>query len=94
MYRNHFRCCLGIDLEKANTNSKDNKSSDKSIAIEFNGFIQMVEAGQTYDLTFKTPTSDFKNFLGLVPAAYSGDINKVKNSRTIFSRWKSKRKFN
>ena len=40
----------------------------------------MVEAGQTYDLTFKTPTSDFKNFLGLIPAAYSGDINKVKTT--------------
>ena len=69
---------LGIDLEKSKYEFKDNKALINQLPLEFNGFIQMVEAGQTYDLTFKTPTSDFKNFLGLVPAAYSGDINKVK----------------
>lgn len=71
---------LGIDLEKSKYEFKDNKALINQLPLEFNGFIQMVEAGQTYDLTFKTPTSDFKNFLGLVPATYSGDINKVKTS--------------
>ena len=71
---------LGIDLEKSKYEFKDNKALINQLPLEFNGFIQMVEAGQTYDLTFKTPTSDFKNFLGLIPAAYSGDINKVKTS--------------
>jgi hypothetical protein len=49
---------LGIDLEKANTASKENPG--KSITIEFDGFIQLVDAGQEYDLKFKTPTSSFK----------------------------------
>lgn len=71
---------LGIDLEKSKYEFKDNKALINQLPLEFNGFIQMVEAGQTYDLAFKTPTSDFKNFLGLVPAAYSGDINKVKTT--------------
>ena len=71
---------LGIDLEKSKYEFKDNKALINQLPLEFNGFIQMAEAGQTYDLTFKTPTADFKNFLGLVPAAYSGDINKVKTS--------------
>ena len=71
---------LGIDLDKSKYEFKDNKALINQLPLEFNGFIQMVEAGQTYDLTFKTPTSDFKNFLGLVPAAYSGDINKVKTT--------------
>jgi len=71
---------LGIDLEKSKYEFKDNKALINQLPLEFNGFIQMMEAGQTYDLTFKTPTSDFKNFLGLVPAAYSGDINKVKTT--------------
>lgn len=71
---------LGIDLEKSKYEFKDNKALINQLPLEFNGFIQIVEAGQTYDLTFKTPTSDFKNFLGLVPAAYSGDINKVKTT--------------
>ena len=71
---------LGIDLEKSKYEFKDNKALINQLPLEFNGFIQMVEAGQTYDLTFKTPTSDFKNFLGLIPAAYSGDIEKVKTT--------------
>ncbi|WP_026724310.1 AsmA-like C-terminal region-containing protein [Flavobacterium sasangense] len=71
---------LGIDLEKSKYEFKNNKALINQLPLEFNGFIQMVEAGQTYNLTFKTPTSDFKNFLGLIPAAYSGDINKVKTT--------------
>ncbi len=71
---------LGIDLDKSKYEFKDNKALINQLPLEFNGFIQMVEAGQTYDLTFKTPTSDFKNFLGLIPAAYSGDISKVKTT--------------
>ncbi|WP_396142165.1 AsmA-like C-terminal region-containing protein [Flavobacterium sp.] len=71
---------LGIDLEKSKYEFKNNKALINQLPLEFNGFIQLVDAGQVYDLTFKTPTSDFKNFLGLVPAAYSGDIDKVKTT--------------
>ena len=71
---------LGIDLEKSKYEFKNNKALINQLPLEFNGFIQMVDAGQVYDLTFNTPTSDFKNFLGLVPAAYSGDIDKVKTT--------------
>jgi hypothetical protein len=56
---------LGIDLEKANTLSK-NKALINQLPLEFDGFIQLVDAGQEYDLKFKTPTSSFKNF-GIIP---------------------------
>jgi hypothetical protein len=69
-----------IDLEKSKYEFKDNKALINQLPLEFNGFIQMVEAGQTFDLSFKTPTSDFKNFLGLLHEAYSGDLNKVKTT--------------
>lgn len=71
---------LGIDLEKSKYEFKNNKALINQLPLEFNGFIQLVDAGQVYDLTFNTPTSDFKNFLGLVPVAYSGDIDKVKTT--------------
>ncbi len=71
---------LGIDVEKMKFDFKDNKALINQLPLEFNGFLQMVDDGQLYDLTFKTPTSSFKNFLGLVPEAYSGDINKVQTS--------------
>lgn len=71
---------LGIDMDKMKFDFKDNKALINQLPLEFNGFLQMVDDGQLYDLTFKTPTSSFKNFLGLVPEAYSGDINKVQTS--------------
>ncbi len=71
---------LGIDLEKSKYSFKENKAKINELPLEFNGFIQLVEAGQDYDLTFKTPTSSFKNFLGLIPSAYASSLDNVKTS--------------
>jgi hypothetical protein len=71
---------LGIDLEKSKYTFKENKAQINKLPLEFDGFIQMVEAGQNYDLKFKTPTSSFENFLGLIPSAYSGSIKDVKTT--------------
>lgn len=71
---------LGIDLENSKYEFKDNKALINQLPLEFKGFIQLVEAGQLYDLTFKTPTSSFQNFLGLIPSGYKGDLDKIKTS--------------
>lgn len=71
---------LGIDLGKSKYTFKENKAKINELPLEFNGFIQLLETGQDYDLTFKTPTSSFKNFLGLIPAAYAGNLNTVKTT--------------
>lgn len=71
---------LGIDLEKNQYTFKENKALINQLPLEFDGFIQMVEAGQQYDLKFKTPTSSFKNFLGVIPAAYASSLNNVKTT--------------
>ena len=71
---------LGIDLEKSKYEFKNNKALVNQLPLEFKGFIQLVENGQLYDLTFHTPSSSFKNFLGLIPSAYKGDLDKIKTS--------------
>jgi hypothetical protein len=71
---------LGIDLEKSKYTFKENKALINQLPLEFDGFIQMVAAGQEYDLKFKTPTSSFKNFLGLIPAAYASSLAGVKTT--------------
>jgi len=76
----HLDAILGIDLENSKYEFKDNKALINQLPLEFKGFIQLVEAGQNYDLTFFTPTSSFKNFLGLIPSAYKGDLDKIKTS--------------
>lgn len=71
---------LGIDLENSKYTFKDNKALINQLPLEFDGFIQLVDAGQEYDLTFKTPTSSFKNFLGVIPEAYAGNLSSVKTT--------------
>lgn len=71
---------LGIDLKNSKYTFKENKAKINELPLEFNGFIQLPEVGQLYDITFKTPTSSFKNFLGLIPSKYSSSLNNVKTS--------------
>lgn len=71
---------LGIDLEKSKYTFKENKAMINQLPLEFDGFIQLVKAGQEYDLKFKTPTASFKNFLGLIPEAYSASLDGVKTT--------------
>ena len=71
---------LGIDLKNNKYTFKKNKALINQLPIELDGFIQMVNGGQEYDLTFKTPTSSFKNFLGLIPATYAASLKNVKTT--------------
>lgn len=71
---------LGIDLKNSKYTFKENKAKINDLPLEFDGFIQLVSAGQLFDLRFKTPTSSFKNFLGLIPATYRSSIENVKTS--------------
>ena len=71
---------LGIDLEQSKYTFKENKALINQLPLEFDGFIQMVDAGQIYDLKFKTPTSSFTNFLGLIPSAYAAGLDGVKTT--------------
>ena len=71
---------LAVDLEQSKYTFKKNKALINQLPLEFDGFIQMVENGQSYDLSFKTPTSSFKNFLGVIPAQYAGNLKTVQTT--------------
>lgn len=71
---------LGIDLDQSKYTFKENKALINQLPLEFDGFIQMAENKQIYDLKFKTPTSSFTNFLGLIPSAYASSLNGVKTT--------------
>lgn len=71
---------IGIDTKAQTYTFKDNKALINRLPLEFAGMIKMLEEGQQYDLTFKTPSSDFKNFLGVIPSAYAGNLDGVKTT--------------
>ncbi|MCK5814472.1 MAG: AsmA family protein [Flavobacteriaceae bacterium] len=71
---------IGIDLNQNKYSFLENKALINQLPLVFDGFIQLNENSQELDITFKAPSSDFKNFLALVPKAYSKDISQVKTT--------------
>lgn len=69
---------LGIDLKNSKYTFKENTGYINQLPLNFDGFIQLVDEHQLYDINFKTPTSDFKNLLALLPKQYSGNLKTIK----------------
>ncbi|MDF4202051.1 AsmA-like C-terminal region-containing protein [Maribacter sp. SA7] len=68
---------IGIDLNENKYSFLKNEALLNQLPLVFDGFIKLNETNQEVDLTFKTPSSDFKNFLGVIPEVYSKNIEDV-----------------
>ncbi|TDS19240.1 AsmA-like protein [Maribacter caenipelagi] len=68
---------IGIDLNENKYSFLKNEALINQLPLVFDGFIKLNESNQEVDLTFKTPSSGFKNFLGVIPEIYSKDIENV-----------------
>ena len=71
---------LDLDLKNQRFAFKENKAMINQLPLEFVGFVQLAEKYTEVDLSFKTPSSDFKNFLALIPEAYSKSLDGVKTT--------------
>lgn len=69
---------LEMDLKNSKYTFKENTGYVNQLPLAFDGFIQLVDDTQLYDLHFKTPTSSFKNALALMPKQYSGNLKTIK----------------
>ena len=83
-YFDDNKLALDADLEIDQVNSKysflKNTFKINQLELNFDGYFQQHVNHNSIDLTFKTPTSDFKNFIALLPEAYSKDINNIKTN--------------
>jgi hypothetical protein len=68
---------IDLDLEQEKYTFKENKGFINALPLEFEGFVQMVEKGQQIDISFKNPESSFKDFLAVIPKAYTNSIEDV-----------------
>ncbi|MGM0636552.1 MAG: AsmA-like C-terminal region-containing protein, partial [Bacteroidota bacterium] len=71
---------LEMDLDKMKFTFLENEAIINQLVLNFDGFYQMNENNQEVDLSFTTPTSDFKNFLALIPEEYAKNLDGVKTS--------------
>jgi len=71
---------IAMNLDKMRFTFKDNKALINQLPLVFEGFIQINENNNEMDLTFKTPSSDFKNFLAVIPEEYAKNLDGVTTS--------------
>ena len=76
---------LEIDQEKNKYTFLENTLSVNELLLKFNGFVQSEKMNTIVDITFSTPTSDFENFIALMPKSTTTAIEdiKTKGSFTI-----------
>lgn len=71
---------LGIDLKENKYTFLRNEAVVNQLPLVFDGFVKVNEDSQQVDIRFKTPSSDFKNFLAVFPEEYSKNIKNVKTT--------------
>lgn len=71
---------IGIDLKEDKYTFLKNEALVNQLPLVFDGFVKVNEDNQEIDISFKTPSSDFKNFLALIPENYASSVQGVKTT--------------
>lgn len=66
-----------LDLENQKYTFLENEAKINELPLTFDGFVKINETNNEVDLTFKTPSSDFKNFLAVIPKEYVKELDGV-----------------
>ena len=66
-----------LDLKNKKYTFLENTAKINALPLTFDGFIQLSEEYTELDLNFKTSSSEFKNFLALIPKEYVKELNGV-----------------
>ncbi|NNM22935.1 MAG: AsmA family protein [Flavobacteriaceae bacterium] len=71
---------LQLDLENQKYTFKENEAKVNELPLTFQGFVQVNENDTEMDLSFRTPSSDFRNFLAVIPKVYVKNLDGVSTS--------------
>ena len=66
-----------MDLENMKYTFLENEAKVNQLPLTFDGYVQVNEDNTEMDISFKTPSSDFKNFLAVIPETYAKNIEDV-----------------
>ncbi len=80
-YLNENTLSLNADFQMDLKNQKytflENEAKINELPLTFDGFVKINERNTEMDLAFKTPSSDFKNFLAVIPKEYVKNLDGV-----------------
>ncbi|THD68973.1 hypothetical protein E7Z59_01175 [Robertkochia marina] len=72
-----WKADIEMDLDNMEFTFKDNTAHINRLPLVFEGGIAMPDEGIDMDLRFSTPSTDFTQFLSLIPEKYSGDLEGI-----------------
>ena len=84
-YLNQVKTVVNLDLQIDNKTSKYSFNTDKiqlnGLKLSTKGFVQMPDTNNmVMDITYNTPSNDFKDILSLVPGIYANNFNDIKTT--------------
>ncbi|CAM4100121.1 AsmA-like C-terminal region-containing protein [Gillisia hiemivivida] len=71
---------IQMDLDKLKYTFLENQATLNQLPLTFNGYVQVNENNNEVDISFKTPSSSFKNFLAVIPETYAKNIENVETN--------------
>jgi len=72
---------ISIDAKTSKYSFSTNDIKVNNLKLNASGFFQLAnDSTYNMDITFKTPSNDFKDILSLIPAVYKKDFDKIKTS--------------
>jgi len=71
---------IQMDLDNLKYTFLENQATLNQLPLTFNGYVQVNEDNNEIDLSFKTPSSSFKNFLAVIPSIYAKNIENVETN--------------
>jgi citrate lyase gamma subunit len=71
---------IQMDLDNSKYTFLKNEATINQLLLTFDGYIKANENNTELDLSFKTPSSSFKNFLAVIPETYAKNIENVETS--------------
>lgn len=69
---------LQVDMEQMKFSFQKGSFSLNDFLFDLSGFVALPEDGIDFDLNFKSPQTDFKQLLSLVPGMYQEDFSQIK----------------
>lgn len=66
-----------MDLENQKYTFKENEARVNKLPLTLDGFVKVNETNSELDLSIKTPSSNFKNFLAVIPEVYVKNLDGV-----------------
>ncbi|WP_034917315.1 AsmA-like C-terminal region-containing protein [Gillisia sp. CAL575] len=68
---------IQMDLDNMKYTFLENKATLNQLPLTFDGYVKVNDDNNEIDISFKTPSSSFKNFLAVIPAIYAKNIENV-----------------